>query len=149
MLAGLLRHGAPGAGLLEHDALHADVKRLGAAGDWHALAQRFTDYFAGAGSWQKVPEARRDSIAATLKPNYLEFDAGMEVIAPQTLADVTARTLVLRGSQATRLNQEISDAVVAAVPDARLQVLDGAGHMGPATHAPQFNEIVAAFLRSG
>lgn len=67
----LAAHGRADAAA-ETAALHADARRLGGAGDWFALAERFTDYFNGDGSWHTSPPARRAAIAAALAPNVAE-----------------------------------------------------------------------------
>lgn len=53
------------------------IKHFGARGEWSTVAQKFTDYWVGAGSWQKMPPERREAFIKALKPNFFEWDALM------------------------------------------------------------------------
>jgi pimeloyl-ACP methyl ester carboxylesterase len=66
-------------------------------------------------------------------------------IALDTLADVTAPTLVLQGDQ-DEVTVEHSLAVVAALPEARLAVLPGT-HTLPIEHPELVNPLILSFLR--
>ena len=66
-------------------------------------------------------------------------------IALDTLADITAPTLVLQGDR-DEVTVEHSLAVVAALPEARLAVLPGT-HTLPLEHPELVNPLVLSFLR--
>jgi pimeloyl-ACP methyl ester carboxylesterase len=66
-------------------------------------------------------------------------------IALDTLADVTAPTLVLQGDR-DEVTVEHSLAVVAALPEARLAVLPGT-HTLPLEHPELVNPLIVSFLR--
>jgi hypothetical protein len=54
------------------------VKTFGARGEWQIAAEKFADYWGGAGSWAQTPPTRRDALAQSLKPNFFEWDAVMK-----------------------------------------------------------------------
>ena len=53
------------------------VKKFGARRQWATAAERFADYWGGAGSWRDMPSERRVTFAEALKPNFFEWDAVM------------------------------------------------------------------------
>jgi pimeloyl-ACP methyl ester carboxylesterase len=67
-------------------------------------------------------------------------------IALDSLADVSARTLVLQGDRDEVVTLEHSLAVVAALPEARLAVLPGT-HTLPIEHPELVNPLILSFLR--
>jgi pimeloyl-ACP methyl ester carboxylesterase len=66
-------------------------------------------------------------------------------LALDTLADITAPTLVLQGDR-DEVTVEHSVAVVAALPGARLAVLPGT-HTLPVEHPELVNPLILSFLR--
>ena len=56
-------------------ALRDCIKTFGARGEWATAAERFADYWGGAGSWQTMTLERRTAFADAIKPNYFEWDA--------------------------------------------------------------------------
>ena len=67
-------------------------------------------------------------------------------IALDTLAEVSAPTLVLQGDRDEVVTVEHSLAVVAALPEARLAVLPGT-HTLPIEHPDLVNPLILSFLR--
>src|SRR5262245_38666478 len=57
-------------------------------------------------------------------------------------------TLVLRGEHAPRPTYMIAEMLAAALSNARLAVVDGAGHMGPLTHAAAVDGLIAGHIRA-
>ena len=51
------------------------IKKFGALGEWEKAAEKFADYWGGAGSWEQMPTDRRDTFTQALKPNFFEWDA--------------------------------------------------------------------------
>lgn len=146
MLPGLLpAHGRLQAAA-ETAALYADVKRLGAAGDWMALAQRFTDYFNGDGSWDSSAPERRQAIAALLPPNPHEWDACIAPRLASTLDGVSARGLLMRGRETRPALAEMTALLHERFRHWRLVDLAGCAHMAPLTHADVINPWIEGFL---
>jgi pimeloyl-ACP methyl ester carboxylesterase len=146
ILVGLLRDHHRTAAWTEAAALYADVKRLGGAGQWEALGQRFTDYFNGDGAWEATPADRQRAVAALLLPNYFEWDATRTTTTIGDFAGVSARTLLLRGTSTRLVLREIVDLLHAAFPHWQLLEVPGGGHMAPFTHADIVNPAIAEFL---
>lgn len=146
MLVGLLHAHAWCEAAAEVDALHADVRRFGAAGAWQALGERFSDYFNGDGSWAASPPERRAAIAAALPPNVQEWEASAQPLHANALAGVRARCLLLCGERTRPALRAMCTLLARLHPHWTLQELAAAGHMGPLTHAEAFNRRVVDFL---
>jgi pimeloyl-ACP methyl ester carboxylesterase len=147
MLAGLLHGHGKAEAWTEAMGIYAAVQTLGDAKDWDALAEIFTDYFNGDGSWASTPIERQRVIASQLPPNRHEWDAGcVPTIAHESFGGVDARTLILRGSMTRLVTKETADVLCQAFPDWQLQEIQGAGHMGPLTHGAIVNAEIQSFL---
>lgn len=139
MLIGLLAGHGRAAAMQEADEMYSLVRTHGDAGNWIALAEVFTDYFNGAGTWESSPADRRAAVATQLPPNRHEWDAGAPAITTDRFKGIQARTLVMRGTQTRLVLRETSELLVQAFPEWELRELTGAGHMGPLTHGQQVN----------
>ena len=73
----------------------------------------------------------------------LTFNAEME------LHRITNETLVITGDDDVVVPAQNSTNLVAAVPNSRLEVIRGSGHMAFIERAPEFNRSVTDFLQSG
>jgi pimeloyl-ACP methyl ester carboxylesterase len=150
MLAGLLHGHGRAEAWSEAMEIYAAVQSLGDAQDWDALAEIFTDYFNGDGSWASTPTERQRIVASQLPPNRHEWDAGCQsTTAQESFGGVSARTLILRGSLTPRVTREITDVLCEAFPPWRLREVEGAGHMGPLTHSAFVNAEIQSFLAGG
>ncbi|MGD9945528.1 MAG: alpha/beta fold hydrolase, partial [Burkholderiaceae bacterium] len=92
----LLKQNGRSEAFLESRGLRDHVKCYGALGDWPKVAERFADYWSGRGAWGSMSEKRRAAFAASLPPNFHEWDAVMDEEA--TMDDwkrLAARTLVM------------------------------------------------------
>jgi len=146
MLPGLLAtHGRLEAAR-ETAALYADVKRFGAAGDWMALAQRFTDYFNGDGAWDASTPERRQLIAELLPPNPHEWDACIAPLRVGNLRGITAQGLLMRGRRTRPALAEMTAQIRQRFTHWRLVDMAGCGHMAPLTHADVINRWIDEFL---
>lgn len=146
MLGGLLHGHGKAEAWSEAMGIYASVQRLGDAQDWEALAEVFTDYFNGDGSWVSTPPERRRIIASQLPPNRHEWDAGSESRTAQAFSGVTAQTLILRGSLTRLVTRETADVLCQAFPHWQLHDIEDAGHMGPLTHGAIVNAEIQSFL---
>ena len=146
MLCGLLHSRGKAEALSEALGMYAAVQRLSDLQDWETLAEVFTDYFNGDGTWAATPTERQRAIASQLAPNRHEWDASSHPTTAQDFGGVTARTLVLRGSRTRLVTREIADVLCQAFPDWQLQVIQDAGHMGPLTHGAAVNASIQSFL---
>jgi pimeloyl-ACP methyl ester carboxylesterase len=62
------------------------------------------------------------------------------------LGEIGAATLVVVGADDVETPVTYAEALAAAIPDGRLAVLDGVGHLAAAEAPARFNELVRAFL---
>lgn len=124
------------------------IKQAGATGDWTAAAEKFADYWRGAGSWASMPEGRRATFAEALKPNFHEWDA---VLSETTTLHEWARllpaaTLVLTARETARTICEIVDLMRQNCPGWRFEEIEDGGHMAPLTRPDLVNPVIARFL---
>ena len=124
------------------------VKQLGRLGQWSAAAEKFADYWGGAGTWQGMPSERRTAFTEALKPNLFEWDAVMnETTSVEQWAMLLPRETLLLWDPGTALPvREIARLLRRFCPTWTCVELPGAGHMAPLTHPELINPLVAAFL---
>jgi len=146
MLCGLLHGHGRAEAWSEAMGIYAAVQELGDAQDWVGLAEVFTDYFNGEGSWAATPVERQRLIAAPLPPNRHEWDAGSQSRTAQDFVGTTAQTLILRGSLTRLVTMETAALLHEAFPHWQLRDIQGARHMGPMTHGPIVNAEILSFL---
>lgn len=148
MLAGMLRELGRAAAWGEVEALYSDVKRLGAAGQWEALAERFTNYFNGDGAWRATPPDRRALVAGLLQPNFFEWDSAAEAVVPADFAAITARTLLMHSADTRPALREMTMALRAHFPHWAGHEVASGGHMAPLTRTDLVNPPIVAFLEN-
>lgn len=92
----------------------------------------FIDFWNGKGCWASMPEHSQSKLAA-LAPSILsDFACGFaETWTLQDLQALPMPTLVLMGLESPELAQHVAAEVAAAIPQARLAMLPGLGHMAP------------------
>jgi pimeloyl-ACP methyl ester carboxylesterase len=129
-------------------ALRDCIKTFGARGEWAAAAERFADYWGGAGTWSELPAERRAAFAQALAPNYFEWDAVMNETTPvkQWSRLLPARTVLAWDPGTVLPIREIAAILRRACPDWTCCELPGAGHMAPLTRPDLINPLVRSFL---
>lgn len=118
-----------------------------ARGDLQAGAELFIDYWMGAGSWAAMPEARRGPVAESMRPIGQWTEALFA--QPWSLAAISALPmplLLLGGDRSPASARDVLPILAGALPQARLQVLPGLGHMAPVTHPGRVNPLIVEFL---
>jgi pimeloyl-ACP methyl ester carboxylesterase len=133
----------------------ADGIRLAAAaaaqaverGDLDAAARGFIDYWTGAGSWNRVPAARRAPIARSMA------DVGHWAHAlftdDATAADFAALripVLYMSGSSSPASALGVARILVSALPRVTARTFRGLGHMGPLADPSAVNGAIDHFL---
>lgn len=135
------------------DALAAlDVKRTwepGASGVDEAWFTSFVDWWNGAGTWAAMPAEGK---AAFRTAGWKLYEEVRTLSADRTgaagFATIRAPTLVMGGARTPLTERRTVERLSAAVPGARLEMFDGAGHMGPITHHAVVNAAIAAHVRA-
>ena len=146
MLRGLLAAHGRHEAWLETEAIFADVRRFAAAGRWHDLGRRFTDYFGGDGTWDATPPARQDAVAAMISPNVHEWDAASPPIAADDFGGVKAQVLLMCGSVTRRALRDTADVLRERFPHWRYEDIPGCRHMAPLSEPERINPRIASFL---
>jgi len=131
-------------------ALRDCVKIFGDRGEWEAAAERFFDYWMGAGSWQGMSGERRAAFVRALKPNLHEWDAvmGETTSVEEWATSLPPATLVVYDPGTVLPIREIAAILRAACPTWQYQEVPGAGHMAPLTRPDLINPIIRSFLDS-
>ena len=117
------------------------------AGECADAAAAFVDYWAGAGTWAAMRPAMQTALIRWIPKAPLDFRALIE--EPTSLdayGDLRMPVLVMRGEHAPRPTRLIAETFADALPTARLTIVDGAGHMGPLTHARVVSELITAHI---
>ena len=129
-------------------ALRDCVKTCGDRGEWAIAAERFADYWGGAGTWRGMRLERRAAFAQALMPNYFEWDAVMNdgTTAEEWAALLPRETLLISDSRSALPIREITAILRGACPAWSYSDVPGAGHMAPLTRPQVINPLVRAFL---
>jgi len=141
---------------LENHPEWKEVEKLGisvldpvAKGDDRKAAAAFMSYWLGRWRWWLSPERFKNAIATTIPKVALEFSIAID--AQTTLADyaeITAPTLLIVGGKTRSPTRAVVELLGSALPNAKVQVLKGAGHMSPFTHPAELNRMILDHLAS-
>ena len=123
------------------------VAALIESGERRAAAEHFVDNVAlGPGWWAQLPESFR-AVLVHNADTYLDelHDPTALSIDPSGLVATAVPLLLTYGSASPSLFRAVIDEVALLVPAARIEVLDGAGHIPHATHPDQWTATLLAF----
>jgi pimeloyl-ACP methyl ester carboxylesterase len=140
--------GADGAaGFVEIAAIARQVREAVSAGDNAGAAAAFIDYWNGRGTWEKLGDHVRAALTRWAPKAPLEFAALMnEHTVLEDYAAFDFPILILRRERAPMPTRLIADALPEAMDCARVEVIAGAGHMGPMTHADAVSARIVAHV---
>ncbi|MBS2038001.1 alpha/beta hydrolase [bacterium] len=111
--------------------------------------QNFVDYWNGAGAWQQMPEPNRQAFLKVGRKVYCEVRSLSEDRTPlKAYQSLGMPTLLVYGEKTPPAARRVQRLLADTMPNARLQQLKGAGHMGPLTHGPAFQALVEQHLSS-
>lgn len=132
---------------LEVHRLYQYVQQKTLQTDWLALAERFSDYFSGDGSWNALPAERRTTLARSLAANKHEWDAVMDAdLRPPRWKTVKTRTLLVWARDTRASLRGLVDILLQEYPHWASCEIERGGHMAPLTRARAFNAHVQRFL---
>lgn len=119
--------------------------------DEHGVDERwlafFVDWWNGDGAWARLPAASQAAFREAGWKLSQEVTSLVTDMTPcERYATIQAPTLVLAGDRTQPVERLVVERLVHALPRAALQLLAGAGHMGPLTHASAVNELVISHL---
>jgi pimeloyl-ACP methyl ester carboxylesterase len=135
---------------LDPDEARRDRERAAAAwrNDWPGFVRSFMErVFSEPDSRETIDELVQ--IALEASPEVLiQQESELEwELAPPLLVQVRCPTLVIHGTGDKTTPLEMVRAVAAAIPDARLVLLEGAGHRPDIRDPQQVNRLLSEFLR--
>ena len=123
------------------------IKKYGAKQEWLKVAEKFTDYFLADQSWDEMPVKHRQTFIDRLPPNFYEWDAVLnEKTTSSDLNDISAKTLVVSGSNTRRIFREIAELLSKVCPNWTFTELSKVGHAAPITHTAKINKVIEEFL---
>lgn len=132
------------------DGIRQTVLRSGAlldAGDEEGAARCFIDFWSGEGTWDALPPERRPAIrAATANIRRWGHALSREPVTADQLARLDMPVLLMRGTQTRQPAIAVFDILQRVLPQVQVLHFEGAGHMGPVTHAKAVNAAIAGFL---
>lgn len=125
----------------------ADATVAVEAGDGDRAAERFIDYWSGAGAWRRIPDARKPAIAASVSNVRLWVQALFGEPTPlSTFASLDIPVLYMAGQLSPPSSLGVARLLTRVLPRVQFVQLEDAGHMGPVTHSEAVNDAIERFL---
>ena len=124
------------------------IKKFGALGEWATAAEKFADYWNGAGTWREMSFDRRIAFSEALKPNFFEWDGVMNETTPveQWATLLPGATLLVCDPGTVLPIREITAVLRRSCRGWAYKEVLGAGHMAPLTRPDLINPLVGSFL---
>jgi pimeloyl-ACP methyl ester carboxylesterase len=105
-------------------------------GDYHGAMRAFVDYWNGSGAFDGMHAHAQTALVSWAPKCPLDFYALIEEpTARGSYSTLKVPALILRGDHAPKPTRIIAEELSGLLPAGRLVVINGAGHMGPFTHA--------------
>ena len=133
---------------VEVSRLIEDIQGDYRCGDLFHAAQRFIDYWSGAGTWENIPMQKKLGLSKKIPVVLENFEA--LVSEPNALAGVASiqvPTLYLSGRESPASVQVISELLIQKLPRVDAYQFPGLGHMGPITHGEIVNDRIEGFIQ--
>jgi len=123
------------------------IRNAVAARDPHTGMNHFVDYWNGARAWARMPKNTRDELVQRLDKVALDFQALFDEPADlNDYAELSHPTLILCAERSPEPSRRIVEMLVRAMPNARAELVSGAGHMSPITHPDDVNRAIRLHL---
>jgi len=117
------------------------------AGDTAQAARCFVDFWAGPGTWDRTPEERQGSIAASVTNIRGWADALFREPTPlRAFSWLGVPVLYMVGKHSPAPARGVARVLTPALPRVQVVEFEGMGHMGPVTHPELVNGVIARFL---
>jgi pimeloyl-ACP methyl ester carboxylesterase len=117
------------------------------AGDARRAAEQFIDFWMGAGSWARMPEARQEPIAKSVASIPSWSNALLKEPTPlSAFGTLTLPVLYMTGSESPASSLGVARLLTPTLPNVEVIDFQGLGHMGPVTHPEPVNRAIARFL---
>jgi len=119
------------------------------AGNPDRAAAYFIDYWMGDGAWERTPEARKPSIAASVSHiRQWESALSTEPTPLSAFAALDIPVLYMTGTESPASSRSVARLLLSVLPNAQHVEFEGLGHMGPVTHADSVNDVICRFIES-
>jgi pimeloyl-ACP methyl ester carboxylesterase len=129
------------------DEAVGDLTPNHAPGGGDAWFEAFVDWWNGPGTWRAMPEPARAGFLRVGRKVFLEVSSLLADRTPRAAyAAITAPTLLLSGEKTPRAAKRVAEILETVIPRAERRVVEGAGHMGPITHAEVVNGWIAGWM---
>lgn len=116
-------------------------------GDYRRALAGFVDYWSGIGTWERMRPAAQRALIGWAPKGPLDFHALIEDPTPASVyRALRCSALIMRGEHALKPSRIIAERLAELLPDGRLLVIDGAGHMGPFTHASKIAALIVRHI---
>ena len=117
------------------------------SGDYRGAVAAFVDYWNGAGSWNALRPAVQSALTRWAPKGPLDFRALIDdPTPPGAYRALTIPVLILRGQRTPAPTRVIAEGLSELLPASRLVDIEGAGHMGPLTHAPEVSALIVRHI---
>ena len=116
-------------------------------GDYRGGVAAFVVYWNGPGAWIAMRPAAQKALISWAPKGPLDFRALLDDPTPRSAyRALQFPVLLLRGEYAPTPTRIIAQALSELLPNNRLTVIDGAGHMGPLTHASEVSRLIVEHI---
>lgn len=116
-------------------------------GDYRGAVANFVDYWNGLGTWDTMRPAVQNALIRWAPKGPLEFRALIEDPTPTSAyCRLNFPVLIMRGEHAPTPTRVIAQGLSKLLPTSRMVMIDGAGHMGPLTHAPEVSALIVQHI---
>jgi pimeloyl-ACP methyl ester carboxylesterase len=117
------------------------------AGDRHAAASRFIDYWAGPGAFAKIPDDRKPAVSDSIV-NIEEWRHALcnEPTPVGVFAALDIPILYLLGGRSPLSSREVARVLTAVLPQVEVVEFPDLGHMAPVTQPGVVNPLIEQFL---
>jgi pimeloyl-ACP methyl ester carboxylesterase len=116
-------------------------------GEYRDVAATFVDYWNGPGGWKAMRPSAQNALIGWAPKGPLDFQALLDDPTPlSAYKALTFPVFIMRGEHAPAPSRIITDCLGELLPNSKLIIVDGAGHMGPITHALEVSALIARYV---
>ncbi|HEU5293160.1 MAG TPA: alpha/beta hydrolase [Burkholderiaceae bacterium] len=138
-----LRH----PGRVQIESVRDELQRCADRGEALLGAQRFIDYWSGAGSFAQLPRQVQMGLAGLVPKTLLDFAAvSGETSQADAYRCINVPVCLFSGTTGPRPPRDVIDVLADTLPHARRHRAE-AGHMAPVTHSWLVNPVLECFIR--
>jgi pimeloyl-ACP methyl ester carboxylesterase len=119
-------------------------------GDLAGAAGIYMAYWIGRFRWWLMPRRQKAYVVRTVTKVAHEFGMiGGTITTLEAYGAITAPVRLVAGSRTRATARAAVDVLSAALPNAHVRIVEGAGHMSPITHADAVSALVVEHVAHG